>query len=119
MGQKIDYRSDIFSLGVLFFQLLTGELPFQGDNLSSLLYQITQTRHPKLRDFNTKLPPACDQIIDKALAKNPDERFKSAGEMARIVRLLATKIEQAVRKRPNQKEATPKSSRNSSGQRLA
>jgi CHASE2 domain-containing sensor protein len=119
MGQKIDYRSDIFSLGVLFFQLLTGELPFQGDNLSSLLYQITQTRHPKLRDFNPKLPAACDQIIDKALAKNPDERFKSAGEIARVVRLLATKIEQAIRKRPNQKEATPKLSLNSLGQRLA
>jgi CHASE2 domain-containing sensor protein len=119
MGQKVDYRSDIFSLGVLFFQLLTGELPFQGDNLSSLLYQITQTRHPKLRDFNPNLPGTCDQIIDKALAKNPDERFKSAGEISRIVRLLASKVEQAIRKRTNQKEATPKSSSNSLKQRLA
>jgi CHASE2 domain-containing sensor protein len=119
MGQRIDYRSDIFSLGVLFFQLLTGELPFQGDNLSSLLYQITQTRHPKLRDFNPKLPAACDQIIDKALTKNPGERFKSAGEMASTVRLLASKIEHAIRKRPNQKRAAPKIPMNSSRQRLA
>jgi CHASE2 domain-containing sensor protein len=119
MGQKIDYRSDIFSLGVLFFQLLTGELPFQGDNLSSLLYQITQTRHPSLRDFNPNLPGTCDQIIDKALAKNPDERFKSAGEISRIVRLLASKVEQAIRKRTNQKETTPNSSLNSLKQRLA
>jgi CHASE2 domain-containing sensor protein len=119
MGQRIDYRSDIFSLGVLFFQLLTGELPFQGDNLSSLLYQITQMRHPKLRDFNPKLPAACDQIIDKALTKNPGERFKSAGEMALTVKLLASKIEHAIRKRPNQKGAVSKSSTNSSRKRLA
>jgi CHASE2 domain-containing sensor protein len=119
MGQRIDYRSDIFSLGVVFFQLLTGELPFQGDNLSSLLHQITQMRHPKSRDFNPKLPAACDQIIDKALTKNPGERFKSAGEMARTVRLLASKIEDAITKRPNQKIAVPKSSTNSPRQRLA
>jgi serine/threonine protein kinase len=72
-----------------------------------------------LRDFNPNLPGTCDQIIDKALAKNPDERFKSAGEISRIVRLLASKVEQAIRKRTNQKEATPKSSSNSLKQRLA
>jgi serine/threonine protein kinase len=119
MGQRIDSRSDIFSLGVLFYQLLTGELPFQGDNLSSLLYQITQTKHPKLRDFNPKLPAACEQIIDKALTKNPAERFKSAGELARTVKLLASKIEQAIRKRSSAKGPVLGSSTSSPRQRLA
>ena len=68
MGQKIDARSDIFSLGVLFYQLLTGELPFHGDNLSSLLHQITQKKHPPVRNYNPKIPRACEQIIDRALA---------------------------------------------------
>ncbi|MBN1849953.1 MAG: protein kinase [Deltaproteobacteria bacterium] len=99
MGQKIDARSDIFSLGVLFFQLITGELPFHGDNLSGLLYQITQVKHPSPRNFNPKVPKICEQIIDKAMAKNPDNRFKSAEDMARIIRLLSTKIDELREKR--------------------
>lgn len=98
MGQKIDQKSDIFSLGVLFFQLLSGELPFQGKNLSSLLYQITQVKHPPVRDFNAKLPRVCGQIIDKALSKERDDRFKSAGEMAKVIRLLSSKINQMMRR---------------------
>jgi serine/threonine-protein kinase len=98
MGQKIDERSDIFSLGVLLFQLLTGELPFRGDNLSSLLYQITQVRHPSVREYNPKVPKACGQIIDRALAKKPEERFKNATDMAKVIRLLVAKIDQLRKK---------------------
>ncbi|MCF8063549.1 MAG: protein kinase [Deltaproteobacteria bacterium] len=100
MGRKIDHRSDIFSLGVLFFQLLTGELPFRGENLSNLLYQITQVRHPSIREINPKLPKACEQIIDKALTKNPADRFQSAAETAKLLRLLHSKIEQLRRQSP-------------------
>jgi serine/threonine-protein kinase len=98
MGQKIDQKSDIFSLGVLFYQLLSGKLPFQGKNLSSLLYQITQVKHPPVREFNAKLPKVCSQIIDKALSKERDDRFKSAGEMAKVIRLLSSKINQMMRR---------------------
>jgi serine/threonine-protein kinase len=98
MGQKIDQKSDIFSLGVLFYQLLSGKLPFQGKNLSSLLYQITQVKHPPVRDFNARLPKVCSQIIDKALSKERDDRFKSAGEMAKVIRLLSSKINQMMRR---------------------
>lgn len=99
MGQKIDRRSDIFSLGVLFYQLLVGETPFHGDNLSSLLYQITQVKHPSVRDYNPKIPRICEQILDKALAKNPDERFRRAGEMSKYLRLLASKMDEVSKKR--------------------
>jgi eukaryotic-like serine/threonine-protein kinase len=94
MGQKIDSRSDIFSLGVLFYQMITGELPFHGDNLSGLLYQITQTKHPSPRSHNPKIPGICEQILDKALAKDPNKRFRSAGEMARVINALGKRIDQ-------------------------
>jgi serine/threonine-protein kinase len=94
MGQKIDSKSDIFSLGVLFFQLVTGELPFHGDTLSNLLYQITQVEHPSPKRFNPRIPKVCEQIINKALAKNPGKRFKTAGEMAMIIKALGNKIDQ-------------------------
>jgi serine/threonine-protein kinase len=99
MGQKMDLRSDIFSLGVLFFQLLTGELPFHGENLSSLLYQITQVRHPSVRSYNPKIPRVFEQILNKALAKDPKDRFSNAEEMERILRLLVSKMDELRRKK--------------------
>ncbi len=99
MGQKIDSRSDIFSLGVLFYQLLTGELPFHGDNLSGLLYQITQVKHSSPRKYNPKMPKICEQILDKALIKDPSMRFRSAGDLANILRILIEKMDQLRSKR--------------------
>jgi len=99
MGHKIDARTDVFSLGVLFFQLLTGKLPFHGENLSGLLYHITQGKHPSVRLIKSGIPKACEQIIDKALAKNPRDRFRTAGQMARYLSMLLSKIEELSRKR--------------------
>ena len=104
MGQKIDLRSDVFSLGVLFLQLLTAEVPFQGENLSSLLYQITQVKHPSVRSYNPKIPKVCEQILDRALAKDLKDRLRSAGEMARIIRLLTSRLDELKKKRPMKKD---------------
>ncbi|MBW2093883.1 MAG: CHASE2 domain-containing protein [Deltaproteobacteria bacterium] len=98
-GRKIDGRSDIFSLGVVFFQLLTGELPFKGKTLTELFYQITQAKHPSPKEINPKVIRPCVQLIDRALAKDPSERFQDAAEFARYANLLTQKIEQLRAKR--------------------
>lgn len=101
-GQPIDGRSDIFSLGVVFFQLLTGELPFKGRTLTELFYQITQAGHPSPRDVNSRVIKPCEQLINKALEKDPERRFQTAAEFARYTDLLVKKIEQIRAKRQSQ-----------------
>lgn len=76
-GKHVDGRSDLFSLGVMAYQMLCGVLPFQGDSMASLMFQIANEPHPKIREFNSKLPPELEKFFDKALAKNPDQRFST------------------------------------------
>jgi len=97
-GKTLDGRSDVFSLGAVFFQLLTGSLPFQGQNLTELFYQITQVRHPSARKINPAVIKPCEQLVDKALAKHPENRFQRASVFAKYLRMVAQKLEQHTRK---------------------
>lgn len=95
-GEKVDGRSDIFSLGVVLFQLLTGKPPFTGDSLASLMHKIMNTPHPDARTLNPKIPKAVIQIIDKAMTKERDKRYQTAGEMARHLRFVSRKLAEAL-----------------------
>ncbi len=81
-GSKVDGRSDIFSLGVVFFELLTGEKPFQGDSIATLMYNIARTPHPRVRDLRPDVPEYCDMIIDVMLAKEPEHRYQLSSDIA-------------------------------------
>jgi eukaryotic-like serine/threonine-protein kinase len=81
-GRTVTGASDLFSLGVSLFQLLTGQLPFTADSMTGLMQQIAEAPHPPLRAFRPDLPACVDSIIDRALAKNPDARFDSGAQMA-------------------------------------
>jgi len=87
-GQSIDRRSDIFSLGVVLYEMLTNQKPFKGNTISALIYSILHTTPPPPSEINIDVPRIFDKITAKALAKDPDLRFQTAREMANILRKL-------------------------------
>ncbi len=80
-GARVDGRADIYSLGVSFYQLLTGSLPFKADSLANLAYKITNEKFRPIRDVRADLPSSATRIINKALQKNPEKRYASGAEM--------------------------------------
>jgi len=86
MGRPVDGRSDIFSLGAVLFEMLTGRSPFNGNDLNSILKQVLTEPTPPPSSQNPRLPRAFDHIVGKALAKDPNERYQDADEMARDLR---------------------------------
>jgi serine/threonine-protein kinase len=77
-GKPMDRRSDVYALGVLAFELLTGELPFTGSNAQETMLNHLTGRPRRLRDIAPELPAALDEIVHRALSLTPEERWPSA-----------------------------------------
>jgi serine/threonine-protein kinase len=82
LGRPVDHRADVYSLGCVLFETLTGSRPYTGDSLTAVALAHVQNRVPSARRLNPALPSAIDRVLEKALAKDPRERFQSAGQLA-------------------------------------
>ena len=92
-GDIVDARSDLYSTGCLLYELLTGRPPFQGDSAISVAYQHVRETAPPPSTFAPGLPPEIDALVLSALAKRPEERYQSAGDMrAAILSILAGRL---------------------------
>ncbi|MHB0982928.1 MAG: serine/threonine-protein kinase [Thiobacillus sp.] len=86
-GQATDGRTDIFALGVVLYEMLTGTTPFNGDNLSAIMYKVLNEDPAPPSTVNPRVPPFFDRIVSRALAKRPQDRYQTAGEFARDLRI--------------------------------
>ncbi|HEY1352045.1 MAG TPA: protein kinase [Ktedonobacteraceae bacterium] len=87
-GHAVDARTDVYALGVVLYQMLTGEVPFRSTTLQGLLFQHVYTPPPAVRAKNPQVPDILEQIVATALAKAPTDRFQSAEAMARALDLV-------------------------------
>jgi serine/threonine-protein kinase len=81
-GKKVDGRADLFSLGVTMYQMLCGVLPFTGDSIANLMYNIANEEHPDIRRYRADLPNCVTKLVNIALQKESTKRFQTGKQMA-------------------------------------
>ncbi|MDE2310708.1 MAG: serine/threonine protein kinase, partial [Betaproteobacteria bacterium] len=91
-GAKIEGASDLFSLGASLYQLVCGKLPFEGDSMAQLMFRIANEPHTDILSVKPDVPPCVAAIINKALAKKVEERYRTGQEMAEAIRQCAANL---------------------------
>lgn len=89
LGKTLDHRSDIFSLGVMLYQMLTGQAPFQGDTVNAVMYQTINHQPERPSAINSAVPQYIDTVVARAMAKNVKERYQSASSLAKDLELCS------------------------------
>ena len=89
-GEELDGRADIYALGVILFEMLTGRQPYEGDTPMSVVVKHITEPPPHILDFRPDLPPAIETIIEKAMAKRKEERYTNVAEMVETLQAIYT-----------------------------
>ena len=80
--------ADLFSLGVMLFQLLSGTLPFKADSMASLMFKITNEEAPNIKTVRADIPDAIASVIQKLLIKNIEQRYQSGTDLANHLKII-------------------------------
>ena len=84
-GDAVDGRSDVYALGIVLYRLLTGQLPFSSDSTTALINAHVEKPIPDIRQIKNNIPAVWQEVVSKAMAKNPNNRYSTAGDFARDV----------------------------------
>ncbi len=93
-GEKVDFRSDLFSLGITLYAMATGRLPFGADQSLSVMNQICEISPVPMRELNSNLPTWLDSLVFKLLQKSPDDRYQTAAEVSELLEMSLAHVQQ-------------------------
>jgi serine/threonine-protein kinase len=107
-GEAVDHRTDIWSFGVVLYEMISGQLPFTGERESSIMYSIVHEEQKPLKDFNLGIPTEFEKVVEKAMAKKQDERYQKVDELLEDLKSIKEGLEPRRYKTKPRKARLPK-----------